>query len=206
MHRFYHTSLQNSSRGYTLVELLVAIAIILIVVPVIYTTIQALYANHGRTLAKSFALVEATTAMEEVVRDIRATVYAENGALPLVTIGTSTLVIYADTDLDRRVERVHYYLDGDTLQKGVVEPTSTSSYPLDSEVVTELASGITNNTSGTSVFKYYSATSTEITLQTQILDVRRVEVTLEAEAQFRYNTGDAALRSSAAIRNLKDTY
>jgi len=194
------------ARGMTLIELLVAIAITLLLLPVIYLSIQALYDTHATTLARAFAVVEATDAMQEIVRDVRGAVFAENGALPLVDIATSSLTLYADADLDGTVERVRYFLDGTVLWRGIIEPTSTSSYPEANESVDELASGMRNAANSTSVFHYYSATSSEITSMSQVLDVRRVEIFLQVEGRFGQQQHTIELRSSASIRNLKDQY
>ncbi|MBP9750111.1 MAG: prepilin-type N-terminal cleavage/methylation domain-containing protein, partial [Candidatus Pacebacteria bacterium] len=194
------------SRGFTLMELLVVIAIILIITPVLYASIDSLYDSHAYSLAGSFALMHASKGTENIIRDVRSAVYAEDGSLPIVAYATSSLTFYSDTDSDGRVEQVRYYLDGSVLHKGVVEPTSTSSYPIDTEVVTPLASHITNGETQTPLFRYFTSTSTEIVADDQTLDIRRVEVTVQARASFRVRTRDVSISSSASIRNLKNTY
>lgn len=198
-HRYY-------SCGYTLLELIVVIAILGLILPALYYGLNALYIGHGYAFARALALIEAHRAQDALVRDIRAAVYAEDGSLPLIDISTSSLALYTDTDLDGKVERVRYYLEGELLMLGVVEPTATSSYPLDTEVVYEIADDITNSVSGVDLFRYFSATSSEITQSSQSLSVRRVEVSIEASKTFRSNTAAVTLRSSASIRNLKDSY
>jgi len=196
----------RKENGMTLVELLVAIAITLLIVPVLYTSIDVLYRDHARTFARAIAMTHATEGLSEMVRDVRAAVYGEDGSLPLITIGTSTVAFYTDTDLDGDVERVRYSLTGTTLQKGVVEPTATSSYPLGTETVTNLITNVTNNTGSSTLFTYYTATSSPITTQARILDVRRVTISLEVEIPYSRATGSVLMRSSASIRNLKNTY
>lgn len=193
-------------RGFTLIELLVAIAIIGIILPALYGTILSLYETHAYTLSRALALSGTTKAVKEMVRDVRSAVYAENGALPIATIATSTFILYVDTDFDGRVERVRYFLDGDVVRKGIVEPSATSSYDVGTESVDELATGIINGDDATPLFRYYTATSTEITSPTATLDVRRVEIRLRAESSFGRETGQVELQSSASIRNLKDQY
>lgn len=192
--------------GYTLLEMLVVIAIILLIIPVLYASIDALYDAHATSLATSFAEINAAKTVDAIVRDIRAAVSGEDGSLPIVSFGTSSIVFFCDTDMDGRVEYVRYYLSGTTLQKGIVEPTSTSSYPLGTETVSVLATQIVNGETGTPLFRYYSATSTEITAVAQILSIRRVESTVMARARFRLRARDVAVTSSASIRNLKDYY
>lgn len=190
----------------TLLEMLLVIAIILIILPALYLGIRSLYETHGRIFARALAVSNATGALKDTVKDIRGAVYSESGALPLVSIATSTLIIYSDTDLDGRIERIRYTLNGNTFEKRVIEPTSTSSYPLANEVLIKQTRGIMNGTSGVPVFRYYTATSSEVTTQSLILDIRRITVTFDSEFQKDREVGTAMLQSSASIRNLKNTY
>lgn len=193
-------------RGMTLVELLVAIAIILILLPVLYTSIESLYDQHASTFARSVALTKASDTMRGIILDVRGSVYGEDGALPLVSIATSSMTFYTDTDFDGKVERVRYTLTGSTLTKGVIDPTATSSYPIANEIVYTLSTHVSNNASGAPLFRYWTATGTEVTVATGILDVRRVSVRLELEHRLRGVDGEVALESSASIRNLKNAY
>lgn len=192
--------------GYTLLEMLVVIAIIGITMPAVYAAINALYHVHGSTLARAVAVTETTKGIREIVRDVRSAVYAENGSLPIVALATSSLTIYADTDLDGVVERVRYFLDGTTVRKGVIEPTGTSSYPVAQESVTPLMANIINTTASTSLFRYYTATGTEIVTPSASLAVRRVDVTCVARSPAGTTTDAVTVASSASIRNLKDSY
>lgn len=186
--------------------MLVVIAIIGIITPALYGSILSLYRTHAHTYSQGLALYTATRTVQEIIRDVRGAAYAENGSLPLVDIASSTVTVYTDTDFDGKVERVRYFLSGTTVQKGVVEPTATSSYPLDSETVVTLAGGIVNGETGASLFRYYTATSTEITSTANILDVRRIEVLLDARSPVVQNSAQVTVHSSASIRNLKDAY
>lgn len=192
--------------GYTLIEMLVVVAIILIVVPTLFASIQSLYNSHASTLSESLALIETTNAVGAIVRDVRSAVYSEDGALPVAEISTSTLTLYTDTDFDGRVERVRYFLNNKTIFKGIIEPTLASDYPLASETISTLITNVVNENTNTPLFRYYTSTSSEITTLTNTLGVRRVEVTVTGSSYFRSKTSEISLRSSASIRNLKETY
>jgi prepilin-type N-terminal cleavage/methylation domain-containing protein len=196
----------HTTPGYTLIEMLVVIAIISIVFPVVMVTIVQLYKVHSDTLARSAALIEATKATKQIVRDVRAAMLSETGAPPIIDTATSSATFYADTDLDGTVERVRYFLDGTTLRIGVVEPTSTSSYPTNTETIEGFAEGIVNHDRGVDLFTYYDATSTVLAPGTRLADVRRVEVEVVAESSLGRQLWDVTVRSSASIRNLKDSY
>lgn len=192
--------------GYTLIEMLVVVAIILIVVPVLFASINSLYKTHAITLSRAFALVDTTNGVKEITKDVRAASYAENGAVPIASIATSSLEIYTDTDYDGKVERVRYYLDGTAVWKGVIEPTATSSYPSSTETITKLTNNIINNETNTPLFKYFTSTSTEITNYSQALSVRRIEITLIGSYTYSNKKSEIKIESSASIRNLKDVY
>jgi prepilin-type N-terminal cleavage/methylation domain-containing protein len=200
------TCYRNSTRGFTLIEMLVVIGIIGIILPVLVGSIASLYSTHGRTLARALALSEATKGTREIVRDVRAAVYAEDGALPIVSIATSSFTFFVDTDFDGRVERVRYTLNGTSIEKGVIEPTASATYPVGSETVRVLVRDIVNSASSTPVFRYFSATSTEITTSAQALMIRRVEVQLVGSPTAGKQANRISVHSSASIRNLKDTY
>lgn len=190
----------------TFIELIVAIGILLVLLPIVTSVIGSLYRTQGETLARAAVLSATTEGVKDIIRDVRSSVYGEDGSLPLVTIASSTLTLYTDTDLDGRIERVRYFLSGTTLRKGVVEPSATSSYSSGSEVVSDYLRNVINFASSTSVFKYYTATSTQVTSQSRILDVRRVEVNVIAQNRVGQKLGTITLTSSASVRNLKDTY
>jgi prepilin-type N-terminal cleavage/methylation domain-containing protein len=207
MHPSLSTSKKYATRGMTLIEMLVVIAIMSIILPALYGTIVSLYKTHGATFARAVAVTEATNASRAIVRDIRASVYAEDGSLPLVSIATSSIIFFVDTDFDGRVERVRYTIQGTDIIKGVIEPTSTASYPIGSETTQTLAHDIVNNSTTTiPAFRFFSATSTEITATSSMLNIRRIEVELVSGNTTGTSTNWVRIQSSASIRNLKDSY
>jgi len=196
----------NKKQGYTLIEMLVVVAIILIIVPTLFVSIRHLYDSHSLTLSKALALADTTNGVKAIVRDVRSAVYAENGALPVVEIATSTLTLYTDTDFDGKVERVRYYLVNGTIFKGIIEPTAIPDYPIASETTEVLISNVVNQNTALPLFRYYTSTSSEITNLTDTLSVRRIQVEIIGSSRFGNKTSEVSLQSSASIRNLKETY
>jgi type II secretory pathway pseudopilin PulG len=195
------------NRGYTLLETLVIIAIIGILFPAIFLTIRSLYDTHQSTLARSMALHHGTKTLHEIVNDIRSASYSESGALPIATIGTSTIVMYSDTDFDRHTERIRYTLTDTTLEKGMIEPNASRQYMLGDETVDTVLRNVQNNTSGTITFRYYDALGNELAPTPEnTLAVKRVSVSLDVQGVFSGAEVVTSVSGSASVRNLKYIY
>ncbi len=197
----------TQENGYTLIEMMVVIGIIAIIFPALFLGIQSLYHTHAYTFARAQALSEADKGLKEMLGDIRSATYAEDGSLPVASIGTSSLIIYTDTGSDRRAERVRYFFDGTTIKKGVITPTATSSYPTTNEIVQTLVQHTANQTLNIPLFTYYDANGNELDPAfDSILEVERIKVTLPIHILFDGTQAGVTLTSSASIRNLKHVY
>ena len=196
----------DHSGGYTLLEMVIVISIIGIILPALFASITSIYTNHTGILSHALALTKTQRGLNEMVRDVRAAAYAEDGSLPIVSISTSSLTFYTDTDLDGRIEQVRYYIASTSLFRSIIEPTSTSSYPTSTTATKTLTTDVQNGILGVALFQYYSATGTPITNFSNTLDVRRVVIEVLAKTAYMRNASTVRLRSSASIRNLKNVY
>jgi prepilin-type N-terminal cleavage/methylation domain-containing protein len=194
-------------RGYTLLETLMVLAIIAILFPALFLMIRSLYHSHEHTLARSIARNNGTAVLNDIVNDIRAASYSENGALPVVHIATNTITIYTDTDFDRKTEQIRYALLGDTLLRGNIEPTDDSLYPAATETTDVVLRRVQNSTTGTPVFRFYDEHGNEIDPTTgNTIAVKRIAVQLDVGGVFGSTHTHAHVHSSASIRNLKYIY
>ncbi len=190
----------------TLIEMLVFIAVFSMVTAMLYEAIAFLYRTHGHQFASSLALSDATRQVQTITRQVRSSVYGDDGSYPLTTIASSTLIFFADVDGDIGIERVQYRLTNTTLERGIIEPTATSSYPIGNEVWTTVVTGVNNSARGIPLFRYYDSEAVEVTLGSDILDVRGVVIELVVTSSAGRQIGDTTLRSGASIRNLRDAY
>jgi prepilin-type N-terminal cleavage/methylation domain-containing protein len=146
-----------SKKGMSLVEMLVAIAIFSIGI----AGFTALFVNSWRS--NSFIVEEgqtnqiATRAVDSIVKNLRKIRQSDNGDYPIKSGDGFNLTVYVDDDDDGTTERVHYYLNGQILEKGVTNPTTASPpvYPTGDQTVTAVANYVTN-TSGQPIFYYYN--------------------------------------------------
>jgi len=143
----------------TLVDTMVAIAIFTIGI----AGFTVLFARSWQT--NSFIIEEgettriASAGVNYIVRDLRKIRQADNGDFPIKSGDDFNLTVYLNDDNLPDTERVHYYLDGTVLKKGVAKPNTASPpvYPPNytTDVVTTIANYVTN-TSGQPIFYYYN--------------------------------------------------
>ena len=192
-------------RGFTFIETLVIIAIVTLISVAIVNSILLFYRANTSALEQAQAVNEARRGIELLVRDIREASYSDEGAFPIVSMETNQFYFYSDVDRDDKIERTRYFLDGSILRKGVTETAGDPPVYNDvDEVVTIVSTDVRNAEQSTPIFTYYDTTGTEITDLNDVTALRFVTVNLIVNINPERLPNEFTLRSSAAIRNLKD--
>lgn len=195
------------SRGITLVETMVAISLFTLLMLAVTGIITHLYKINAYTLEQAYEVNHARRGIELAVRDMREMTYADNGAYPLVEMGTSTVGFYSDIDRDNSVEFVRYRLSTTTLYKYVYNATGTpltyGTSPDQSYTVSEY---VQNNKQATSTFRYFLENGIPATATSTVTDIRYIELMVVINIDPNRSPGQFTLRSSAAPRNLKTSF
>jgi len=190
------------SRGVTFIETLVWISVFTLTMVALTTTLLSFYRTNRYTLEQAEAVTSAQRALEQVVRTVREAAYSSQGAFPVVSIAENDFVFYADVDNDALIERVHYYLSGTNLMRGVLDPTGNPPDYVGVETVSVIAQHVRNTAQGITTFRYYDEIGSEITNYTNWTAVRFVRVELGVNVNVAALPNQLTLSSSAAIRNL----
>jgi prepilin-type N-terminal cleavage/methylation domain-containing protein len=196
-----------NQRGLSFVEMMVVLSLFTVLSLVITNAIASFYRYNAYTIAQSYQVEHARRGVDLLVRDMREMTYADNGAFPLVAMGTSSITFYSDIDRDESVELVTYELASSTLYKYVYNATgSPPSYDTDvpDETYT-ISEYVQNGVQGTDIFTFSDATGTALALPAPAAYVRYVDVTLIVNIDPIRDPGQFMLRSSAALRNLIET-
>lgn len=197
-----HLSWSDRRRGFTLLEVLVTIAITTILLAGLASGIRVFYDTRANAIEQAQALSNARRGVETLVQDVREAAYADDGSYPLARIEPNTIVFYADEDRDASVEQITYRLASTTLQREVVEasgnPPDYTASP-DSAII---ARDVRNADRGEPVFTYWTAgaSSTQATTTTA---VRMVTASLIINVTPSRRPNDFTLSSSAMLRNLR---
>ena len=194
-------------RGYTIVEMLVVIGITALVMSVVVNSILTFYRANTNTFEQAVQVDEARRGVDRMVRDIREVAYADTGEYPIISTATTSFAFYSDIDRDASTERVRYFLSGTSLKKGVTNATGTPlSYNLANEEVSTISNFIRNDLQNIPVFRYYTASSTEVAPGATTTAIVFVTVDLVVNVNPDRLPGEFTLHSSATLRNLKTNY
>jgi len=186
--------LTTDHRGFTFIETLVWISVFTIAMLAITSTLLSFYRANTYTLEQADAVTSAQRALEQTVRTIREGAYSSQGAFPIVSITA--------VDNDALIERVHYFLSGTNLIRGVLDPTGNPPDYVGSEVTATIAQYVRNTAQGIATFRYYDELGSEITNYANWTSVRFVSVNLAVNVNIATLPNQLTLNSSAAIRNL----
>ncbi|RJQ34890.1 hypothetical protein C4556_01235 [Candidatus Parcubacteria bacterium] len=192
----------TNARGMTFIEVLVWISVFTLAMLAIVSTLLSFYKTNTYTIEQADAVTFAQRGLEQIVRTIREGAYSSQGAFPIVSIAANDFVFYADIDSDALIERVHYYISGTNLMRGILEPTGDPPDYTGAETASVIAEHVRNVAQGISLFHYYDELGSEITNYTNWTAVRFVKVDLAVNVNEAALPNQFTLSSSAAIRNL----
>ena len=199
------SSFKLQDKGFTLIELMIAIAVLVIMAAAISAFFITLYKEQASDIARIKRIGVAGETIETMSGEIRKMNRAENGIYPLEIVQEQTLVFYSDIDNDGLTERIEYSLNGTILEKKLIEPGASLDYS-GTETVTTIADGIRNGTEP--LFKYYDEnyTGTEDSLSEpiNITSVKIIEIILDINADEKNISSPLRVETKIHPRNLKN--
>lgn len=101
----------NKSKSFTLIEVLVVIAVFGLIMIAISTFVVTLYKSQDYTMKQSIAIREARKGLEMIINDLREMRDGESGwSYAIERASGNEIVFYSDIDNDGIAERVRYAL------------------------------------------------------------------------------------------------
>ncbi|MEK7659018.1 MAG: prepilin-type N-terminal cleavage/methylation domain-containing protein [Patescibacteria group bacterium] len=205
---FFNAILKNKSSGVTLIELLVAISIFTVLIFFIASMIPNIFTNSKQQLLSLDNVDYSRLVTSQFVNEIRNATTGEDGSYPLNQADDSQIVFYSKAaSSGTTVNKIRYYLSGNTLYKGVIIPTgSPLTYNVSSEILKIAQSGVANGSNP--LFYYYdgnyNGSTNALSQPINVNLVKFVKINLmilkEVKAQ---DTSVFSISAGAAIRNLK---
>ncbi|HEX8947013.1 MAG TPA: type II secretion system protein, partial [Candidatus Paceibacterota bacterium] len=165
-------------RGFTLIEMLVTIAVFSVASVALAFVIQYFYRTNAYVFEQTAAVESARNGIIHAMRDLREASYGSDGSYPIVSAATSSVTFYVDEKGDGVIDRVRYYLGGTTLYRGVTAPAGNPpSYTGQSEATDTIATYVHMSPS-TPIFRYYDANGTELVPPVDVADIASVNTTV----------------------------
>ena len=194
----------HANNGFTLIETIVAVAMTGIVMATLGVMIQYFYQTNAYALEQNQAVNNARASIENTVRDLREASYGADGSYPIRSAATSSVVFYARSPASGTIERLHYYLSGQTLYRGTVDPAGTPlSYSGQTERTTLVIDNIRNDAS-TPLFTYYDTSGNQLPDPVNVASVASVRIQALTDVNPDRAPNVYTMLGSATLRNLHD--
>lgn len=205
MYTFKHNILIVQKSGFTLLESMIAVAIYTLVMFAMFQSISTFYKFNAYSIAQSYQVDHARRGMDTLVRDIREMTFADDGTFPLAVMEANRIGFFSDVDRDNSVEYIEYRLATTTLRKYIYGATGNppvySAVPESTHILSEY---VQNLIQATSTFYYYDREGRLATATSTVTDIMYVGAQIIVNIDPIRDPGQFMLKSSAALRNLKD--
>lgn len=198
-------------KGMTLVEMMVSISILVMAMGGFSLLFFRAFETNSFVLEEGLTAMSISHAVDVITSDLRRVRQADNGDYPIVSGTDFDLKVFVDIDNDGAVERVHYFLNGDTLERGVTEPVAGTpvTYPSTDDTVFDLAHYVVN-TASEPLFTYYNnnypgdAVNNPLAAPIAVGDVRLIRVWVRMNIDPIKAPNNVNIESFAELRNLND--
>ncbi|PIT92090.1 MAG: hypothetical protein COU08_04535 [Candidatus Harrisonbacteria bacterium CG10_big_fil_rev_8_21_14_0_10_42_17] len=196
-----------TNRGFTLIEVALVVGILLIVGGTAALLQRDFFRLNSYFQQSLLSQQEAVKAIRTMVKEIRASNIADNGAYQIKTASDNALTVYTDTNSDNIREEVRYYLENTNLKKGIIIPTGNPViYDPANEVLTTMVRNIAPTT--TPLFTYFdnmfTGTQTPMISPINASDVRLIEIRFAIDRDPNQLPEPLEFKTKVFLRNAKD--
>lgn len=109
-----HFNFTQPPFGFTLIETIITISIFTAAMVAVIIFVQTLYRSQSYAFQQSTAINEARRGIEIMVKEIREANTGEDGSYIIEKADDHEFIFYSDIDNDGMVERVRYFLGGES--------------------------------------------------------------------------------------------
>lgn len=191
-----------SMKGFTLIETMVVVAIIVTAGVALMGSIQYFYRSNAFVLEQTVALESARRGHAFTLQNLREATYGDDGAYLITSAATSSATFHADIDKDGGVERVRFYLANGTLYRGITNSGGNpATYTGQTENVETVATDV-KNASSAPIFTYLDASGAELAYPIDLSEVVSVGIRLDVDLNPLRAPNVFTLTGTATLRNL----
>lgn len=197
----------SSRSGFTLLELLIASAIMITLVIFLGIFLQRVL-NFGLYFSETFSgQQELQQASQQIIEEIHSMSVSGLGAYPIAAASGNSLTFFSDIDGNGQTEQIRYFLDGNILKKGIIEPAGNPlSYNPAEETISEEIHNIIMPFATSTIFSYYgggyTGFETPLVFPVTTSAVQTIEVNVFAKDLNQNNP--LSLKIKITPRNLRN--
>lgn len=200
---------KEANRAFTLVEILVAVAIFSLIIVAIGSFQADIFSLNTIIQAGLENQNEAKKVIRPFANEVRSASQSNLGAYPIKLASSTAFTFYSDIDNDNLKEEVRYFLEDGNFKKSVIEPSGEplSYNPSDAQII-----NIVHDVTNANIFEYYdssydgTSTSTPLAFPVTPSDVRLVKVQLIIDSNPDKPPAPLYVTTQVSIRNLKDNH
>lgn len=199
----------TSKAGFTLLEVMIATFLFAGIVGLVAGFAYYYFRNYSFSFEEQQVVGQSQATLTQIIRDIRRAKLGDNGSWTIVQADDTAFRFYADVTGDDRSDLVRYFLSGNELRRGVIQPTAVPvTYPVANEVVTTIMAPVEATSSP--IFRYYNGnwpadtTNNPLPAAQRILNTRFVKVYIRINPTINFAASSFELSSGVTIRSLKN--
>lgn len=200
--------MNKKQEGFTLLELIISMFLFSAIVALVAGFSVYFFNNYSLSYEEQQQVGQAQVALTQMIREIRKAQTGDDGSWPLIQTDDTTFIFYADVNGDGRADRIHYFLNGTDLNRGVIHPTAAPvTYPSGTETVTTIASNV--DATNSAIFKYYNGNwptdqiNNPLAAAQRILNTRYVAVNLKINITQNFSAQEFSIDGGVSIRSMK---
>ena len=206
MHTTFH---KKPATGFTLIEALFGIALFVFIGGAAWALQRDFSSLNTLVQSSLVSQHEINRTFKMMTAELRAASPSSLGAYPVADASANSITLYSDADNDGLKERIRYFSDGGTLQRGVVTPTgSPLGYDPADESVTTVIRDLSNG--ATPIFSYYDTgyegATPPLAQPVDVVAIRLVKITVTVDKNGSKGPGAVTFTTQVSLRNLKDNY
>lgn len=193
----------------TIVELLMVVGLMAVVFGAIFDMLYFGEKRWAHTSQDTEARQNGRIAVSRIIKEIREAQSPSDNEYGISIAGRNELQFYADINSDPGPERIHYYLNGNQLIRGELNPSTTEEpWEYSGSEHTEVVAKYVRNTASSPIFRYYSKDGGELSnLPLSLTDrrsVRLVETITLVDVDPNETPKQSEISSEGQLRNLRD--
>ena len=187
-------------------ETIVVLALFIIIIGALVSSIKFFYRSNRYSLEQTYAVNSARIGIQQMVKYIREAAFSDEGSYPVISMAPSSFSFYSNVDQDVFVEKVRYFLNGTDLDKGVIKSSGDPLiYDSNNEVISVVSDNVRNNADSVVLFSYFDSSGAQITNMASTTDLRFVTINMVTDTDVTQLPSSFTLRSSATLRNVRES-